>query len=232
MRAVSFGRQTPEPFPLDDERAMLQESRLALDRLKSELSERVAAVREREDELRRAIEDARNGIGHPTLAAAPAQAWTAADDDEDTAENALELERRARALDERERELEAREQELGTPELTTEARVVADEEREARIDARLAELKEAERQFLRTREELAACSEAVAARERLVAQRERELDDLVDAPKLDARELAALEARLARLERGERADEETQGFSGGFKRLQQSGTKQRPPSQA
>ena len=55
-----------------------------------------------------------------------------------------------------------------------------DAERLAQIEARLAELRDAEKLFLRTRDELAARSEAVAARERLVSQKERELDDRED----------------------------------------------------
>ena len=75
-------------------------------------------------------------------------------------------------------------------------------ERLAQIEARLAELREAEKLFLRTRDELAARSEAVAARERLVAQKERELDDREDgaASEWGPNELSEMEARLRRLE--------------------------------
>ena len=63
------------------------------------------------------------------------------------------------------------------------------------------ELRDAEKLFLRTREEVAARSEAVAARERLVAQRERELDDREDGKgNWDGTGLSEMEARLRRLE--------------------------------
>ena len=76
-----------------------------------------------------------------------------------------------------------------------------DAERLAQIEARLAELRDAEKLFLRTRDEVAARSEAVAARERLVAQRERELDDREDGKgNWASPELSEMEARLRRLE--------------------------------
>ena len=76
-----------------------------------------------------------------------------------------------------------------------------DAERLAQIEARLAELRDAEKLFLRTRDELAERSEAVAARERLVAQKERELDDREDGVgQWAGPELTEMEARLRRLE--------------------------------
>ncbi len=101
----------------------------------------------------------------------------------------------------------------------------------ARIETRLAELKDAEKLFMRTRDELAARSEAIAARERLAAQRERELDEREDAAGSSRPELGELEARLKRLEQQQQhPGEQTQGFSGGFKKLQQQGTRRRKPS--
>ncbi len=232
---MNFGRQQSEPLSLDDERAMLHESRMALDALKAELAERVKAVREREEELRQAIADAKRG----EVPAAPLPPAPKAGDASPTT---LELQRRERAVADRERELAARAAELAAREQAVVDRDaaatsagshpmpappdIADGEREARIEARLAELKEAERLFLRTRDELAARSEAVAARERLVAQREREQDEVEDAPKRGAQELAELEERLARLEQG--AGEDTLGFSDGFRKLRQSGARQPP----
>jgi len=79
--------------------------------------------------------------------------------------------------------------------------------------------------FLRTRDELAARSEAVAARERLIAQKERELDDREDGVGQWANpELTEMEARLRRLEQGQ-AGEQTLGFSGGLRKLQQGTTR-------
>ena len=97
----------------------------------------------------------------------------------------------------------------------------------AQIEARLAELREAEKLFLRTRDELAGRSEAVAARERLVAQKERELDDREDGmgewarPGADRDGSAAAPARAAK-----QPGEQTLGFSGGLRKLEQ-GTRAR-----
>jgi len=152
--------------------------------------------------------------------------------DGDTGENALELERRARAVEEHARAVAAREQELAEREAAVAQREAVppdpDGERLAQIEKRLAALKQAEAVFLRTREELAARSEAVAARERLAAQLERELDERVDGTgPFTKPELTELEARLRRLEQGGSAGEQTLGFSGGFRKLQHEGTRPR-----
>jgi len=103
-----------------------------------------------------------------------------------------------------------------------------DAERLAQIEARLAELRDAEKMFLRTRDELAARSEAVAARERLVSQKERELDDREDGVgQWASPELTEMEARLRRLEQQQDPSEQTIGFSSGLRKLQQGTT--RPP---
>ena len=100
-------------------------------------------------------------------------------------------------------------------------------ERLAEIDARLKELRDAEKLFLRTRDELAARSEAVAARERLVAQKERELDDREDGMgDWAGPELTEMEARLRRLEQ-QQPGEQTLGFSGGLRKLEQGTRPQR-----
>ena len=97
----------------------------------------------------------------------------------------------------------------------------------AEIEARLDELRAAEEAFLRTRRELADHSDAIAAREQLLAQRERELDEREDGwGGLDMQEL---ESRLRRLETQRSAIEQTRSFSGGFRKLEQDGTR-RPPS--
>ena len=113
-------------------------------------------------------------------------------------------------------------------ELRAESELVAQAERLAQIETRLAELKDAEKMFLRTRDELAARSEAVAARERLVSQKERELDDREDGVgQWASPELTEMEARLRRLEQQRDPSEQTMGFSGGLRKLQQGST--RPP---
>ena len=95
------------------------------------------------------------------------------------------------------------------------------------IEPRLDELRAAEEAFLRTRRELADHSDAISAREQLLAQRERELDEREDGwAGPDVREI---EARLRKLETQRTAVGRTQGFSGGFRRLEQEGA-HRPPS--
>jgi len=220
-----------EPATIDDERAALRDQHAALEDLKRQLAERVNAVRERELELHHALAEAggsRQGSTAPPARLSPAPAR--ADAEADTGEDALETERRERDLLEREQAVAERERELlaaAAAPTHREPEPEADATRLAQIEARLAELRDAEKLFLRTREELAARSEAVAARERLVAQKERELDDRDDekgqwAPK----ELSEMEARLRRLEQQE-PGEQTLGFSGGLRKLREGTRSQR-----
>jgi hypothetical protein len=197
----------------------------------------------------------------PVLPSPPSRAPAAADDEEEgTGEDALAAKRREEALTareqalaerearalEQERALDRRAQELAAAAKVQqaasgqappaprvdEARPEEDAERLARIEARLEELREAEKLFLRTRDELAARSEAVAARERLVAQKERELDEQEDASPWATAELSEVEARLRRLEQqqAQLPPEQPAGFSGGLRKLQQGTTK--PPRPA
>jgi DNA repair exonuclease SbcCD ATPase subunit len=219
-----------EAGTVEDERAALREQWAELEVLKQTLAERVRAVEERERELQALLRDA-NRDGSP-LPPRPSQSADV------VAAQAAELERRAAALGQRERDLAAREEALGVEggsRGALPAAPVADERRLAELDARLAALKEAEAAFLRTQQELAARSDALTQRERLVSQRERELDEREDVA--DAQpEVAELEARLRKLEQQgaipparQPALEDTQGFSGGIKRLQEQGTR-RPRS--
>jgi DNA repair exonuclease SbcCD ATPase subunit len=201
-----------QPGTLEDERAALHRQRLEaaheLERLKRELGERIAAVRQREEELEQAL--SRAGGGAPLPALRRPQAPAAAE--QQLAARAAALDRRARELDQREAAVAEREEAARDP----------DEERLARIEERLAELREAEKIFLRTQQELAARSEAVAARERLVSELERESGMQRHAWGED--ELAELERRLRRLEADHGPSESTQTFSGGFSRLRRSAT--------
>jgi len=174
-----------------------------------------ARLAEREREIERRAAQERNGA------------------EADTGEDALEAERRERALVERERAVIAgeallAERERGllaAPEAAPPPAAKEDAARLEQIETRLAELRDAEKMFLRTRDELAARSEAVAARERLIAQKERELDDREDGVGQWANpELTEMEARLRRLEQGQ-AGEQTLGFSGGLRKLQQGTTR-------
>jgi DNA repair exonuclease SbcCD ATPase subunit len=198
-----------QPGTVEEERAALHRQRVEasqeLERLKRELAERIAAVRQREHELEAAV--AQGGSGYvPALRLPQPQV------DQQFAARAAALDRRERELAAREAAVAKREQEARDP----------DGERLARIEARLAELREAEKLFLRTQQELAARSEALAARERLVADVEREAG--VHREAWGESELAELERRLRRLESERGASESTQTFAGGFSKLRRSAT--------
>ena len=213
---------------IDDERAAVRAQHDALEDLKRQLNERVEAVRARELELHHALADAgapppANAVARPPAVpalAAPADVPGASTGDD------LEAQRQAEQNAAREREIElaaGAETMVGVP---APAAVEPDVERLAQIEARLAELRDAEKLFLRTRDELAARSEAVAARERLVAQKERELDDREDGVGQWASPgLSEMEARLRRLEQQQDPSEQTMGFSGGLRKLQQGTTR-------
>jgi len=231
---VAFKRRA-EPSTIDEEREALRAQHAALEDLKQQLAERISAVREREVELHHAIVNG-DPAGLRPASSVPSRP-IGRDADADTGEDALEVARREKALVERERTLAQREDALNARarELATEASVPAtatdpDEARLAQIDARLAELRDAEKLFLRTRDELAARSEAVAARERLVSQRERELDEREDedADRSAKPGFTEMEARLRRLEEHQQDPrEQTLGFSGGLRKLEQGSRQQR-----
>lgn len=241
------------PGSVDEERQALFEQRRALEALKEQLTERVAAVQEREAELRAALATARSGGTHEldvALPPAPAQddprarelaarersleqlavtlaareaelARRSAAADDPLALSGEELEHRNAALDQRAAELDRREAEL-----RARAAAALPAAPGADLDARLDELRAAEKAFMRTREELAARAEAVTARERLVAERERELHESTALPA--GGDVSELEARLRRLETQRTTPAaEQQGFSGGFRRLEQEGTRGR-----
>ncbi len=225
---MAFKRRE-EPGTIDDEREALRAQHAALEDLKRQLAERVDAVRERELELHHALADA--GGPRPSARVSPAPILAG------TGEDVLDdIERRDRALREREQAVAARETLLvkREGELDLRAKQVvplsaaeSDAAKLAEIEARLVELREAEKLFLRTRDELASRSEAVAARERLVAQKERELDDREDAKgPWGAPALSEMEARLRRLEQ-QQPGEQTLGFSSGLRKLEQGTRTQR-----
>ena len=213
---MAFKRRE-EPTTVEDERAALRAQHAALEDLKRQLNERVEAVRARELELHHALAE--------TNSLPPGSRAT------NNAEVSIDAQRREQAVAQRERAVAAAEAELaartrqleldpasaetmvGVP--VTEPPAEPDAERLAQIEARLAELREAEKLFLRTRDELAARSEAVAARERLVSQKERELDDREDGVGQWASPgLTEMEARLRRLEQQQDPSEQTHGLLG------------------
>jgi DNA repair exonuclease SbcCD ATPase subunit len=247
---VLVRRVDNEEDPVARERQALADQRTALDALRRQLSERITAVREREEELRSAIARVEAGKA-PAVALPPkvdptsdrlaaraaalaereravaareaalasgAPGVAAVNGDAALAEREAKLEALSRELDARERALEERERIPRDP----------DAARLAEIEARLDELRAAEEAFLRTRRELADHSDAIAAREQLLAQRERELDEREDG--WGGPDVRELEARLRKLETQRTAIGRTQGFSGGFRRLEQEGAR-RPPSE-
>lgn len=214
---MAFKRRA-EPTTIEEEREALRAQHAALEDLKRQLSERITAVRERELELQKALANA----PQTRAAGSPLPTSVAREPEADTGEDALETARREKDLAERERAVEAREAARGAD---------PDRARLAQIEVRLTELRDAEKLFLRTRDELAARSEAVAARERLVSQRERELDEREDAqPDRTATPgFSEMEARLKRLEQQQQEPrEQTLGFSGGLRKLEQGSRQQRP----
>ena len=227
-------KRRDEVSTIEEEREGLRAQHAALEELKRQLAERVDAVRERELELHHALAEA-GGTRGP--ARSTSQASVIAGAGADTG-GALDADRRERALSERERALDAREELIAKQERELRARADqtapappprSDDAKLAAIEARLVELRNAEKLFLRTRDELASRSEAVAARERLVAQKERELDDLEDAkgPWAPPPALSEMEARLRRLEQQQQPGEQTLGFSSGLRRLEQGTRTQR-----
>lgn len=234
---------------LAQERESLAAQRAALEDLKRELGDRVAAVKQREDELRAALgrvaAGKEPGIALPPQAGPDAERLAmraasllereravaaresalagqlgVANGDGALAAMTADLEARSRALEARVAALDAREQAIAKREQVPELARLAE------LDARLATLRDAEEAFLRTRRELADRSDALAARERLIAQRERELDERDDA--WGGPDMHELESRLRRLERHGAPGDAARSFSGGFRRLEQQGTR-RPP---
>jgi len=250
-------RRPSSDDPIAQERQALAEQRVALEELKRQLAERVAAVKDREEELRAAIARVEAGEApavllpprvdpdsdriatraaavsereravaarEAALAAAVAEGSGGSNGSAELVEREASLDARAHELDVRLGEVEERERAVAERE-----RVPPDPsiDRLAQIEARLDELRAAEQAFLRTRRELADHSDAIAAREQLLAQRERDLDEREDG--WGGPDMRELETRLRRLETQREALAQTQGFSGGFRKLEQEGTR-RPPT--
>jgi uncharacterized protein (DUF3084 family) len=240
-----LGRKVDNEDPVAAERRALAEQRDALEDLKRELAARVAAVQERENELRAAMTAIAAGkestvllpaVGDPNADRLAARAAALAE-----RERALALREagaangsgeqvsaaRMAAINERETSLAARETELDAREraVAERERIPADPDavRLEQIETRLNELRAAEAAFLRTRRDLAEHSDAITAREQLLAQRERELDEREDS--WGGPEIRDLESRLRRLETQRLTGEPTRSFSGGFRKLEEEGTR-------
>jgi hypothetical protein len=215
-----FGRGKTEPISIESEQERLHAIRIAaeqeLGRLRRELTERVAAVEQRERELADAIahthRSAQRTPGGYDDAVEHAQAGLAA---------------YAQELNHRERDINAREHALLRMESDLARRAAAaaetPEERLAHIEERIAALHEAEQAFARTQAELAARSAELAAREEALAENARL--GLVDAgPVVPNRaEMDELDERLRRLERETREATKEHGFGDSLRALEARG---------
>jgi len=219
-----FARRQPEPFSIESEQERLRAIRLAaeqeLGRLRLELTERVAAVEQRERELADAIARVnRSASRRPVVG-----------DDRALAHAQVGLAAHAHELNRRERELAARERTYLRMEadLTRRAAAAAEtpEERLAHIETRLAALQEAEKAFARTQAQLAAQSEELASRELALAEGERLGGG---APITSRGELVEIDERLRRLEHETRSAAE-RGFGDALRALEHKGLRGAPPS--
>ena len=223
-----FGRQKDEPVSIEGEQDRLHAIRIAaeqeLGRLRTELTERVAAVEARERELADAIGRVRRDSGRATRA-----------DDRALDHAQVGLAAHAHELSRRDRELTAREAALMKMESDLARRLASaaetPEERLKHIEERLAALHEAEKAFARTQAELAARSADLASREASLA--ERALSGPVDiGPAIPNRaEMDELDERLRRLERETREATKDHGFGDSLRALEHRGLRGGPPGQ-
>jgi chromosome segregation ATPase len=221
-------RDTP-PVSIQTEQQRLQAIRLAaeeeLGRLRTELTERVAAVERRERELTDAL--AKVGKGKVQLPKSTQEALSHAQ---------IGLAARAQELNKREAELAQRERALVKLETDVARRATGEainpEERLAQIEARLKALQEAEKAFARTQAELAVASDDLARREAALADRERAVEagaaPLLGSSGMTRAELAEFEERLHRLEQ-ETREASRGGFDDGLRTLERRGFGRTPP---
>jgi hypothetical protein len=222
-----FGRGKSEPISIESEQERLHAIRIAaeqeLGRLRRELTERVAAVEQRERELADAVAQANRTAS---------RAGTGYDDAVEHAQVGLAA--YAQELNRRERDISAREHVLLRMEndLARRAAAAAEtpEERLAHIEERIAALQEAEKAFARTQAELAARSADLANREAKLAENARL--GVVDAgPVIPSRaEMEELDERLRRLERETRDATREHGFGDSLRALEAKGLRGGPPS--
>jgi hypothetical protein len=215
-----FSRKTTEPISIESEQERLHAIRIAaeqeLGRLRRELTERVAAVEQRERELADAVARVHRSTGRSSAGY------------DDAVEHAqVGLAAHAQELNRRERDLTSREQALLRMESDLARRAAAaaetPEERLAHIEERIAALHEAEKAFARTQAELAARSADLATRESALAENARL--GIVDAgPVIPSRaEMDELDERLRRLERETREATKDHGFGDSLRALEARG---------
>jgi DNA repair exonuclease SbcCD ATPase subunit len=230
---VRIGRRDDPHGSIQTEQQRLQAIRMAaeqeLTRLRTELSERVAAVERRERELADAL--AKVGKGKVVVPAGADEALSHAQ---------VGLAARAQELNRREAELAARERAMVEFETDLARRAaggsVDPETRLAQLEARLKTLQEAEKAFARTQAELAAQSEELTLRETELTQRERALRAgggaaaaaAAGGPTKD--DLEDLEERLRRLERETRVASTERTFGDTLRTIERRGLRGTPPS--
>ena len=228
---VRIGRGDTPSASIQTEQQRLQAIRLAaeqeLGRLRSELTERVAAVESRERELADAI--ARVGKGKAPLPVGSEEALTHAQ---------IGLAARAQELNKRDAELTARERGIVKLETDLARRAAGEhvdpEERLAQIEARLKALQEAEKAFARTQAELAVASDELAQREVALLERERAIEGGTATPAgamgggMSRADLADLDDRLRRLEHETRSASTERTFGDGLRMLERKGTRKPP----
>jgi hypothetical protein len=224
-----FGRrEIVEPVSIDAEYDRLRAIRIAaeeeLGRLRRELTDRVASVEKKERELADAIAKAARG----GMAPLPASA------DEALAHAQVGLAARAQELNRRENELAARERGIirEESELARKAGALDTEARLAEIEKRLIALQQAEREFARTRAELAAQSDELARRELALLEHGRAIEQAAGghgvgtqavAAGMSRAELDELDERLRRLEQQTRSASTDRSFSDGLRSLERKG---------
>ena len=213
-----FGRRSAGPDSLDSEYERIHAIRTAaeqeLGRLRRELTERVAAVEQRERELADAIARVRRDGPRDD----------GPDGKSETSRAEVVLVARAQELTRREEEVAARERSLVEREndATRQAHgpAATPEERLAEIEKRLAALQEAEKAFVRTRAELAARSDDLDRRAALLEER---LRTGTGGGMLSGAELAEIDERLRRLERETREASTERGFGADLRALESKG---------
>jgi DNA repair exonuclease SbcCD ATPase subunit len=222
-------RRDAPSISIQTEHQRLQAIRLAaeeeLNRLRTELTERVAAVERRERELTDAL--AKAGKGHVQLPKSTQEALSHAQ---------VGLAARAQELNKREAELAKRERALVKLEADVARRATGEaidpEERLGQIEARLKALQEAEKAFARTQAELAVASDDLARREAALAERERAVESggapAIASSGMTRAELAEFEERLHRLEQ-ETREASRGGFGDGLRKLEQRSLGRTPP---
>ncbi len=228
---VRIGRRDEQPVSIQTEQQRLHAIRVAaeqeLGRLRTELTERVAAVERRERELADAITNLGKGKSVP-LPAGSEEALTHAQ---------VGLAARAQELGKKESELVARERAIVKLETDLARRAAGEainpEERLAQLEARLKTLQEAEKAFARTQAELATASDELARREAALAERERSGGGGAVAGAsagMSRAELSDLEDRLRRLEQETRDATVERSFGDGLRTLERRGLRRNPPN--